>query len=171
MASKALVPKNQNDTGLRRQAWDESPLMALQQQMNRLFDGFFKTWSGLGTSEAFSEGLSRYTPRIDVTETDKTLEVSAEMPGMSDKDVEVTLSSNGNVLQLRGEKKVEREHKERGYYHSERSFGSFQRQISLPCAVEQDKVQATFKDGILHITLPKQASQRQGAKRITVKTA
>jgi HSP20 family protein len=108
-----------------------------------------------------------YAPQVDVTEGNTDVTVTVELPGMEEKDIDVALA-HGN-LTLKGEKREEKESKERGYYHSERSYGSFTRTIPLPCEVEEDKVAATFKKGVLTITLPKSPEARREVKHIEVK--
>lgn len=170
MASKALIPRNRSGEALRQSPTHDSPFLALQQEMNRLFDSFFRSWSGTSPAALLDRPLGSFAPRVDVTETEKTIEVDADMPGLNEKDIEVTLSNAGHALNLRGEKRVEREQKERGYHHLERAFGSFQRTVTLPCAVAENKIEATFKNGVLHVSLPKQAAQSQSARRIPIKT-
>ncbi|MGY4363567.1 HSP20 family molecular chaperone IbpA [Bradyrhizobium sp. i1.7.7] len=102
-------------------------------------------------------------PKIELSETDKALTISVELPGMTEKDVQIEIA-NG-VLTIRGEKKSER--KDEGRYFSERSYGAFQRQIVLE-DVEEDKAEASFKDGVLTISLPKSESPRTGVKRIAI---
>jgi len=171
MAIRDLVPWNQAGQGMTVRSKDESPFYSLQREMNRIFDDFFRSFSDMTPAAWGEQHLGSYMPRLDVTETEKTINVTAELPGMSEKDIEVSLASNGQMLTLRGEKKQEHEEKGRGYYHAERSFGAFNRTIALPCAVVANKVEANFKDGVLQINLPKQAAQKEGAKKIPVKTS
>lgn len=102
-----------------------------------------------------------------MVEGDKEMKVSAELPGLDEEDVEVTLANN--VLTISGEKKDEKQDRGKNYYRMERSYGSFKRSISVPLEVDTDKVEATFKQGVLTITLPKTAAA-QRRKRIAVKT-
>ena len=106
-------------------------------------------------------------PRVDVSETNSEYEVKAELPGLEEKDINLQLANN--VLNIRGEKKAEREEKDKNYYLAERSFGSFQRSIPLPTEVEEDRVQASFKSGVLTVRLPKSERAKSQAKRIEVK--
>ena len=94
-----------------------------------------------------------WTPSLDITETGKTVEVRAELPGMERKDIDITL--DGDLLVIKGEKKHETEEKDRCYHRVERKFGSFYRAVRLPYEVKAEKIDATFKDGILTVTLPK----------------
>ncbi|MDH5527517.1 MAG: Hsp20/alpha crystallin family protein [Nitrospirota bacterium] len=146
----------------------ESPFMALQQEVNRLFDSF---WGDLPADpfRLLESPIRGFSPRVDVTETEKDLHVSAELPGMTEKDVELTLT--GDALTIKGEKKEEKKEEKEGYTHCERYYGSFHRIIPLPVEVMQDKVSATFKDGILTIALPKAEAAKTPVRKIEVKKA
>lgn len=103
-------------------------------------------------------------PAVEVSEDDKALHVTAELPGMNKDDFDVELT--GNHLIIKGEKRSNREKREGGYYYSECSYGSFSRSIPLPAEVEEDKVSADYKQGVLHITLPK--SEKAQGHRIPI---
>jgi HSP20 family protein len=137
-----------------------NPLMALHQEMNRLFDDFWRDFDGNDASLTRSFGF----PHVEVSETDRELKVEAELPGMDEKDLEVLLD-NG-VLTLRGEKKSETEDKNRRV--SERYYGRFERQIPLPAEVQEDKVNASFKKGVLTVTLAKSDEAAQRIKKIPI---
>jgi HSP20 family protein len=143
----------------------EDPFLTFRQDMNRLFDDFFGG-SGLAPLSAFPEGMDLFSPRVDVVETESEVRVSAELPGLDDQDIDVSLSRD--VLTIKGEKKQEKKEKGRNYYRTERSYGSFQRSVPLPCEVDADKVDAVFQKGVLTITLPK-AGEAKDRKRIAVK--
>jgi HSP20 family protein len=144
------------------------PFLALHREMNRLFDealrGFGPPEGGAG-SEAFASG-GVAVPRIDVSETDQDLKVLAELPGVDQNDVEITLTDD--VLTIRGDKKAEHANQQPNYHVMERSYGSFARSIRLPFAVNPDQVQATFKDGVLSVALPKPAETQQKERRIQI---
>lgn len=106
-------------------------------------------------------------PSTDVSETDDEVEVSIELPGMDEKDIEVNISDE--MLTVRGEKKAEREEKKKDYYLSERTYGSFHRAIPLPPGINTDKAEATFKKGVLTIRLPKTEEAKSRMRRIEVK--
>ncbi|MBN1579979.1 MAG: Hsp20/alpha crystallin family protein [Anaerolineae bacterium] len=142
------------------------PFTAFQQEMNRLFDDFFGR-SALEPFGALREGWDMFSPRVDVAETEQDVIVSAELPGLDNQDIDVSLSHG--LLTISGEKKQEKEKKGRNYYHVERSYGSFQRSVPLPSEVDAGKVDAVFKNGVLTITLPKAGGTKAG-KKIAIKT-
>lgn len=146
-----------------RREVEENPFYMMQREMDRLFNGFFDRNFEM---TPFGESFGAFTPSVDVTENDKELTVSAELPGLAEKDIEVSLTRD--VLTIRGEKKAEKEDKGDNYYRMERSYGSFQRSIPLPTRVDADKVDATFKNGVLTITLPK--TEAQTLKKISIKS-
>ena len=141
---------------------------SLHKEMDRLFDEF---WKGSGPhhfmNQPWFEG--ELTPRIDESEDDKAIHVKVELPGMDEEDVDITLS-NG-VLTVRGEKKREDEEKGKDYYRSERSFGAFRRSLPVPADIDESKIEAEFKKGILYIELPKSEEARKQVKHIPVKAA
>ncbi len=163
MTFKDLIPFGRKTVPAGRD--EEHPLLSLRHEMDRIFDDFFRGFSAM---EPFADRTGAFAPRLDVTETDKELKVRAELPGMDEKDVEVTLTPG--TLTIRGEKKEEHEEKNGTYYRMERSFGSFSRSIPLPREVDQDKVSAAFKKGILTITLPKSGDTEERSRKIPVKT-
>ena len=119
-------------------------------------------WEGFPLRDfTIGEGVD-WTPRLDITETGKNIEVKAELPGMEKKDIDITL--DGDLLVIKGEKRHETEEKDRCYHRVERRFGSFYRTIRLPYEVKGDKIDAAFKDGILTVTLPKAKAE---TKKIT----
>jgi len=145
---------------------DELPYATLQREMDRMFGDFFhdgETWP------MRREGMSTVmTPQIDISETESEVHISAELPGIDEKDIDVTLADG--VLTIRGEKKQECEQKEENFYRMERSFGQFQRSIALPVDVDEDKVDAVFSKGVLQIKLPKNPAAVQAQKKIVVKS-
>jgi HSP20 family protein len=147
---------------------DQHPLRSLRQEMDNLFE----TWTkDLGIPQT-SWTRAEYLPRMNVSETDKELQITAELPGVEQKDIEVTLT--GGELLIKGEKKSEIDEKKdeqgRAYHRVERSFGSFQRRMSLPYDVDPNKVQAAFKDGVLTLTLPKPPEVQKATKKIEIKS-
>jgi HSP20 family protein len=136
--------------------------------MDRLFEGL---WSeGFGSSllpEVWARG--EIAPQLDVTEDDKAFAVKVDLPGLDEKDVEVTLSDR--LLTIRGEKKEDKETKEKNYYRRERAYGTFRRSIEIPAVVDATKIDASFKKGVLTIQLPKTKEAQQKVKQIEVKAA
>jgi HSP20 family protein len=160
MAIRDLIPSRQQSMtpGLYRES-DWSPLGSFRREMDRLFDDFFRTPTlGYG---GFSTSMTNW-PSIDVKDSSDELIVTAEVPGMTDKDVDLFLD-NG-VLTIRGEKKSEQE--ERGY--SERFYGKFERQIPLPTSIDEQHCKADFHDGLLTIHLPKSREAEQAKKKIPI---
>ena len=135
---------------------NRNSLSTLHNEMDDLFDSFFR-----GLDRPFN-GYKTW-PAIDVAEDENAITVRAEVPGCSAEDIDISVY--GNTLTISGEKKLKDEKKEKGYYHVESSYGSFRRELTLPTDVESDKVDATYKDGVLSITLPKAAK----AKAVKVK--
>jgi HSP20 family protein len=161
MDIKSLIPFGKKNIEVRRE--EENPFAMMQREMNRVFDSFNRNW-GLGV---FPELTGSFMPRLDVTEDAKTFTVTAELPGMSEKEIDLSIS--GDTLTIRGEKNDEKKDKNKNYYYSERSYGAFMRSIPLPRQVETDKVSASFKKGVLTITLPKTAAAMESTKKIDVK--
>ncbi len=143
--------------GLRRRNDVFSEMSGIQQEMNRLFDDFFgERRSGL------AEG--NWLPAVDVSETDTDILVHAELPGMTQNDIQLNLQDN--VLTLTGEKKQETKDEQKNYHRTECSYGSFSRSFTLPTNVAQDQIKASFKDGVLEIVLPK--AEEAKAKKIAI---
>jgi len=138
--------------------------------MDRMFDRFgnglpyWPRWPRLFEAEP---SANYSVPAIDVAESDKAFTVSAELPGMEEKDIDVSVT--GDLLVIKGEKRQEREEKEQNYYVSERTYGQFQRAFTLPTGVDRDKIAAAFAKGVLTVTLPKSAEAQEQQKKIEVK--
>jgi HSP20 family protein len=149
----------------------------LRQEIDRLFDDFHPlSWrfpfgrALRGSHTAASTGIGwQIAPAVDVVERDKEYEITAELPGMDEKNIEVKVS-NG-MLTLKGEKTEEKEEKEKDYYLSERSYGSFQRSFTIPDVVDTNKIEASFAKGVLTVKLPKSAEAQKSEKKIAVKSA
>jgi HSP20 family protein len=153
------------------------PLLALREQMDRLFDDFFSGFSlspfgrrpEMDPWRTFQGALGMAYPALDAAETDKEYRLTAELPGMTDKDVEVTLA-NG-TLTLKGEKKEEKEQRDEGFYLSERRYGSFHRALRLPDDVDAAKITANLSNGVLTVTMPKAADAAAKHRKIDIKAA
>jgi len=131
-----------------------NPFAELQEEVNRLFD----------VSSSRSGGELVWAPSLDVYEEKDNLVVKADLPGL--KEDEVDISIQGDTLVLRGERKQESEAKERGFYRCERVYGSFQRAVTIPYPVDSGKAKATFKNGVLEVRLPKAEEAKQRKIRI-----
>jgi len=137
--------------------WDPfRDLGMLQDRMNRLFDDAGRTWRNDEPAATTS-----WSPAVDIFETEGEIVVKAELPGMDRKDI--TLHLENNVLSLRGERKFEKETKDENYHRIERSYGTFSRSFAIPATVDEEKIRADYKDGVLKIILPKkeQAKPKQ----------
>lgn len=167
MQIKDLIPWNRKESAVGPMTRDEHPVLGLQREMNRVFGSF---WSRFQQSFDELDGrLGFGTPRADVAETSEAVEVSVELPGLDAKDIDVSLT--GDMLTIKGERKAEREENHRGYYLSERSYGSFYRSIPLPPGVATDDAKAEFKKGVLTVSLPRTPEAQAKVKRIEVKGA
>jgi len=140
--------------------WKHFEFDRLRREMDRLWDSFFEGRPGRRTQE---EG--EWLPSLDVAETKGDLVVNAELPGMDPKEIDISLSEG--VLTIKGEKRQEKEEKEEGYHLIERSYGSFSRSIRLPKDVQSDKINASFKNGVLKVVLPKTEEAKK--KEIKIK--
>jgi HSP20 family protein len=164
MSVRDLIPWNRGRDVTVRRGDEANPFLALHREMNRLFDDVFR---GFDLAPfGFDRGFDRASgwPNIEVSDTDQELKVTAELPGLEEKDVELELA-NG-VLSIKGEKKTETEDKERLF--SERYYGRFERRISVE-DVDEDKVSASLQNGVLSVTLPKTAQAQRQVKRIAIK--
>ena len=157
-------------------------LTTLREEIDNIFDRFAEDWPGL--PKVFGKGWTYpvvdferrmklpkldITPRVDVSESDDSYGIAVELPGMTEKDIELTLSDDS--LTLKGEKKVEREEKKKNYHVSERSYGSFQRTFRVPNGVDQNKVEAAYSKGVLNVSLPKTEVAKSNKRSIEVKAA
>jgi len=167
MVLRDLLPIKKSSRAIRVRPAEDESLMGLQRRMNRLFDDFLGDW-GLEPFGGFGQTEREFLPSIDVAETDKEITVTAELAGLDQKDVELTL--NNDILTVRGEKKQESEHKDAKRYHKECSYGAFVRSIQLPAQVDQDKVKAEFKKGVLKIQLPKPEVETSKSKKIDIQS-
>lgn len=157
--------KKQNEIAKRND--ERSSLETFNKKMNNLFEDFFGDWDiSLRNGSEFlrSEGFS---PQIDLTEDDKNIYVEADLPGLNEKDIDVELKDN--ILTISGEKKEENEVKEKKYHKMERSYGYFKRSVSLDSEIDEEKIKANFKNGVLKIELPKDQSKISKSKKIQIK--
>jgi len=174
MAETTKVPvKTDRTAAPALQGW--RPFETLRREIDRLFDDFdggVRRWpAGRSNVAPFwrSEFTWPATPAVDLVETDKGYEITAELPGLDEKNIDVKFADG--VLTIKGEKQEEKEEKKKDYYLHERSFGSFHRALQVPAGVDSDKIEATFKKGVLTVTLPKSAEAQKAEKKIAVKAA
>ncbi len=153
------------------------PVEGLRREVDHLFDDFDRNFwsfpfrrSMLAIEPLWRRKLSwAATPAVNIIESDKAYEITAELPGMDEKNIEVKVV-NGNLL-IKGEKQEEKEEKKKDYYLHERQFGSFERCFEVPEGVDADKIEASFKKGVLTVTLPKKPEAQKPEKKIEVKAA
>ncbi len=165
MNVRDLIPGSRNDRDITHGMRSESlsPMVSLSREMNRLFDNMLR---GFDDSRTWGNRQVDW-PRIDVEETDKNYRVTADLPGMDEKDVEVLL--HDGMLTIRGEKKLENESQDRTF--SERFYGRFERQLSFDRDVDQEAVTAAFKNGVLTVTIPRTPQAIERRKRIPINAA
>ena len=152
-----------------------TPLDSLRREVDRLFDDFHPFDFRLRSSRSlFGRDLPVFrgaawpvAPAMDLVEKADGFEITAELPGIDEKNVDIRLANN--VLTIKGEKNEEKEEKEKDYYLSERRYGSFQRSFQLPEGVDANKIDASFAKGVLTVKMPKTAEAQKAEKKITVK--
>jgi HSP20 family protein len=165
MAIKDLVPKlrhGRNSVVRRRNA---DPFQELQCEMNRMFEDFFLDFPSFSGLDVRGGGLG-FSPAVDISETDKELKVSVELPGMDEKDITVELDNS--TLTVRGEKSEVREDKDNKWHVREQSYGSFQRVIPLPVNADSENAKAKFKKGVLSIRIPKLEDDQHQRKTVKI---
>ncbi|MCB1463768.1 MAG: Hsp20/alpha crystallin family protein [Nitratireductor sp.] len=144
---------------------ERDPFVSLHREVNRLFDDVFR---GFGSSLPSLDGVSAFNsrwPSVEISDGEKEIKVTAEVPGLEEKDIEVLL--NDGLLTLKGEKRSETENKDNQF--SERFYGRFERRIPLDYEIKEDQVEARFKNGVLTVTLPKSEKAQSQVKRIAIK--
>jgi HSP20 family protein len=147
MARQSLMPFGGN----------ADPLLSFQRGMNRLFDDMFRGSGMPMASETQESGM--IMPQVNVSETDNEIRITVELPGVAEKDVDVTLDDD--VLTIRGEKRFEKKEDKENYHVVERSFGRFQRSLRVPHSIKADQVQAQVENGVLTVILPKNAAEEK----------
>jgi HSP20 family protein len=136
-------------------------MMGLSGRLNQMFEE-------LGGFETGSDITSAWSPAVDVYESENTIEIKADLPGMTEKDIDITVENNS--LYIKGERKFENEEKRENYHRVERQYGSFYRSFQLPNTVDVTKINANFKNGILELTLPKREETKPKKISINVKS-
>lgn len=157
MSLKSLIPVGRNHNSVR----SDNSFASLRREIDRLFEDFTRGFL------AFGNGKADLLPSMDVTETDKEIEITTELPGLEEKDVQINVVDN--VLTIRGEKKAEKEEKDKNHRVIERSYGAFERTLELPQGVNADAIKANIAKGVLKVTVPKPAPTQ--VKKIEVKAA
>lgn len=151
-----------------------SPFARFHRDVDRLFDDMFRDFSlpslRLRPGNLFGNANALLQPNMDIASTDKEYTVTVEIPGVDENDIKLELSQDG-ILTVRGEKKQEKEHKDKDFHRIERSYGSFQRTLSLPEDADGENVDASFKNGLLTITVPRKEVADTSVKRIDIKKA
>lgn len=172
-AAATKLPVQKSTTPVKAEQW--APFENLRREIDHLFDDFHPfDWRlpskmfGLEIPR-ISRAAWQIAPAIDLVEKDDAYEITAELPGLDENNVEVGFSDH--TLTIRGEKSEEKEDKRKDYYLSERRYGSFQRSFQLPDGVDGDKIDARFAKGVLTVKLPKTAEARKAEKKIAVKAA
>jgi len=162
MALRDLTPWRSQ--ALKEKLLEDNPFAAMHTEMDRLLSNFFDEdrWPGLTNGH-------RMVVRWDIAETDDAVKITADLPGLTEKEIDVTVADG--ILTIKGERKSEKEteEKEKHYHRIERSYGAFERAMSLPMDVDESKIAADFKNGVLELTLPKKPEAKKKAKKIQVK--
>ncbi len=171
MTEASKVPAKVDEKSRAPASWH--PMETLRREVDRLFEDFgvpgpWRSRRGLLEDPFFRRSMAAgMSPAVDIVEKDKTYEVTADVPGFDEKNIEVKVV-NGS-LSIKGERKSEKEEKKKDYYLSEREFGSFERSFPMPEGVDREKIEASVKKGVLTVTLPKTAEALTPAKKIEVK--
>jgi HSP20 family protein len=173
MAETAIEVKKGAPTPTRPAQAD--PWQSFRSEMDRLFDRFsmgfgfpaLRRMLDVEPAWRYETSISALTPAVDITEDDKAYKITAELPGLEDKDVEITIT--GDMLSIKGEKRQEEERKDENYHMTERAWGSFQRAFAVPDGVDRDNITAALSKGVLTVVLPKTAEAQKPVKKIEVK--
>ena len=175
---KKWLPFKRGDESVRRVPKTDSsqhPLARLEHEMNQVLSRVGSLWPSTeagnwGADSWFGDfSPSTFTPTLDLADKRKHLEVTLELPGLDADDVEIEV--HGDSLVIRGEKRVEETTEEDGFYRTERSFGAFHRVVPLPAEVEAERTEATFKNGVLKVRLPKTKTTEAESRRIAIKAS
>jgi HSP20 family protein len=163
MDYKSLIPFGRSSSLAR--SGETDPFTNMRREMDRMFDDFTRDWP----LSLRSGGSAFLSPKVNIAETDKGLELTAELPGIDQKDIELDLSEG--VLTLKAEHKIEKEEKDeaRRYHLVERSYGTFLRRFALPFEADQDRIEASFDKGVLKVTIPRAPHAEKQGKKIAIK--
>jgi HSP20 family protein len=168
------MPAKSEEKGREPAIGEWSPLATMRHEFERMLDEFPWGWRrplarGLFDVEPFFRGFAGVgaIPVVDIAEKDKEYEITAELPGMDESNIDVKFADG--LLTIKGEKREEKEEKKKDYYLSERRYGSFQRSFPVPESVDTDKIEAKFANGVLTVRLPKSAEAQKNEKKIAIK--
>ena len=166
MALTELIPwkKTNKELALRREA--ASPFDQFRKEMDQLFANFLSDWPG--RIAPMDQHLGSFVPDVDIKETEKEVHVTAELPGLDEKQVEVTLTAG--ALTIKSEKREQHEEKEGDMHRAECRYGMFERTVQLPAGLDADRASATFKKGVLRVNLPKTPEAQSNRRRIPVES-
>jgi HSP20 family protein len=163
-----LLPWNRERSKYELQRRGERSLWDMQRDMNEIFNNFFANPFSIAPMQRMMEMGESYSPGIDVCETDKEIIITADLPGMDEKNIHLTIE--GDVLTISGTKEKETETKEARIYRKERSYGSFSRSITLPGEVDIEKVDASFNKGVLKVSVPKLMEASSTVRKIPIRS-
>jgi HSP20 family protein len=162
-----LLPWNRDKEKYALQKRDEFDPFDLSRQMDAMMQDFFNQPFGMEPLRRALENESGFVPRMDISESEKEIQISADLPGLDEKDIHLTVENHH--LTISGEKQSEVNEKDRTYHRVERRYGAFSRTIELPTDVEIEKIDASFKKGVLKVSIPKPAGSVSERKRIPIK--
>jgi HSP20 family protein len=164
------VPVKHGDKGRIYAGRHHDPMVQIHRDIDQIFDQFFRGWDfprtgGFGNFPSFTAD-SLFKPKVDLSAAEKEYLLTVEIPGVNEKEVMVDISNN--TMTIKGEKRQEKEDKDKNYYRIERSYGAFQRVLSLPEDVDQENIRASFKNGVLSITMPRKALPAGEVKKVEI---
>lgn len=164
MRENLPAPSQRRSSPATQNGWRNDPFTQLRQEMDRLFDDFISpSFAASGMREMWS-----FQPSLDMTDADKEVRIRADLPGVEEKDVELSL--HGALLTIKGERREERDEEHENRRVSERAYGAFERSVRLPFEPDQAKVKADYHNGVLTITIPKPPEVTKATKRIPIAT-
>ncbi len=162
MDLKQIIPRRRVGRSVPLHPVERDPFLAIRDEMNRIFDNFF-----YDREVGLPDTAHIFTPSMDVHEDEKEIVISTELPGLDESQVDVSFEDD--MLTVKGEKREEEEQKDKNYYRMERRYGSFRRSLRLPDMADPEKAQATFKNGVLRIQIPKKEESQIKRKKIDIK--
>lgn len=160
----SLIPWRSKSHPMARRDDFFDPMFSLRREVDRIFDEFFNGFGSFGDGAGLSP-----RPVVDIADEDKELVITAEIPGLDEKDLDVSLA--GDLLTIKGEKKAEHEEKNGGAHYMERRYGSFSRSVRLPFQVDDQDIEAKYEKGVLTIRIPKPIEMQKAVRRIPIKAS